>query len=527
WHTGVPATTPAVQAGLLHGDASAVPAFRWFEKETRRLVVTSRPRDAAAVERRVSDGAGLLSGGGASIGNVFTGDASINLLTVSNAALPGRSARGYAAFMTSPSGFARAVVLGAAEMIKEWHQARLQRRRDVQPRVRRAGAYLILRPISNVLLRDLNVSLIAEQMARGTPVIFCTFVDYDEVAHYAGPARPEALHSLEGLDRVAGILARLAEEGARDYRLVVLSDHGQSQGATFRQRFGETLEHVVRRLLSNGGAPAAGVATAHAEQWGPVNALLTGVAGRSGPAGSATRAAIRSYAVTGEVALGPAEEEQRAIERSDPDLVVVASGNLAMVYFAHHPGKLTREQLDALHPDLVAGLAAHPGIGAVIVGTAADGPVAVGAEGTHRLRDGRVTGRDPLAPYGPHARADLLRHQAAAHVGDIVVISLVEPGTDEVAAFEELVGCHGGLGGWQTEAVLVYPAGLTLDTDDLTGPEAVHRQLVRWRDELNPPAAPVVAAIDGRSVTTGEAPAMGAAPPVRLPVGGSPPRSPG
>ena len=86
------------------------------------------------------------------------------------------------------------------------------------------------------------------------------------------------------------------------------------------------------------------------------------------------------------------------------------------------------------------------------------GPVAFGTAGSHRLRDGVVHGVDPLLPYGPYARRDLLRHQESAHVGDLVLISAVDPVTDEVAAFEELVGSHGGLGGWQTDAVLVHPA---------------------------------------------------------------------
>src|SRR5262249_999683 len=46
WHTGLPATTPASQAGILHGDFSQIPSFRWYEKDAGRLVVTNRPRDA-------------------------------------------------------------------------------------------------------------------------------------------------------------------------------------------------------------------------------------------------------------------------------------------------------------------------------------------------------------------------------------------------------------------------------------------------------------------------------------------------
>ena len=109
---------------------------------------------------------------------------------------------------------------------------------------------MALRAVTNVLLRDLNVSLIAEQMSRGAPVIYCDFVDYDEVAHHAGPLRPESMQTLEGLDRVLGTLDRLAANAARRYEIVVLSDHGQSQGATFRQRYGETLEEVVATLVN-------------------------------------------------------------------------------------------------------------------------------------------------------------------------------------------------------------------------------------------------------------------------------------
>ncbi|RKN36416.1 alkaline phosphatase family protein [Micromonospora musae] len=494
WHTGLPATTPAAQAGLLHGDVRHVPAYRWYEKATGdgapgRLVVTSRPRDAAEIERRLSTGGGLLRDGGVSISTAFSGDASTSLLTVSRAGLPGRSTPGYAAFMTSPYGFARAVVLSAGQVLRELHEARRQRVRGVQPRGERRGSYLALRPLAS-LLNDLNVSLIAEQMARGAPVIFSDFVDYDEVAHHAGPARPEAMAALEALDHTLGILERLAAEAARNYHIVVLSDHGQSQGATFRQRYGESLSQVVARLATKpapspgdgrpGPAGTSVEAAGRVEQWGRVNTLLTEVAGRGGVTAAATRAAVRS-GPDGEVSLGPADREEAAT-RTDPETVVVASGNLAMIYLAQHPGRLTRERIDAVAPELIDGLAAHPGVGLVVVDSAA-GPLAIGPRGRHRLRDGHVEGDDPLAPYGARARRDLLRHQTMEHVGDLVVISAVDPSLEEVAAFEELVGCHGGLGGWQTEALLVHPAGWSQE-GELVGPDAVHRQLLGWLEQL-------------------------------------------
>jgi hypothetical protein len=412
WHTGLPSTTPASQAGILHGATRQIPGFRWFEKETGKLMVSNRPRDAAMIEPRLSDGCGLLRDGGVSIGNAFGGDAAINLLTVSHAALPGRSARGWAAFMASPYGFTRALVLGIGEVFTELHQARLQRRRNLRPRVSRSGMFLALRPAS-MLLRDVNISLVAEQMARGAPSIYCDLVDYDEVAHHAGPARPESMRQLESLDRMLGVLERLAPEAARRYQLVVLSDHGQSQGATFRQRYGETLEEVVAR------------------------------------------------------------------HSPESPVLVVSSGNLSLLYLTDYRLRLNRAEIERVCPSLIGGLAAHPGIGLVVVGDE-DGPVAIGAGGSHRLGDGVVQGIDPLLPYGPHARHDLLRHQESAHIADLVLISCVDPVTDEVAAFEELVGSHGGLGGWQTDAVLVHPSRWPVTEEELDGADAVHRQLIEW-----------------------------------------------
>ncbi|MGA5300984.1 alkaline phosphatase family protein [Nucisporomicrobium flavum] len=461
WHTGLPSTTPASQAGILHGASGRIPGFRWYEKDTGRLMVSNRPRDAAVIESRLSDGRGLLRDGGVSIGNAFSGDAAINLLTVSHAAFPGRSARGWAAFMASPFGFTRALVLGVGEVFTELHQARLQRRRNLQPRVSRSGAFLALRPAS-ILLRDVNVSLVAEQMARGAPVVYCDLVDYDEVAHHAGPARPESLRQLESLDRMLGVLERLGAEAARAYRIVVLSDHGQSLGATFRQRHGETLDQAVARFC--GPDPA-------------------------------------------EAPRSPAEQEAT----KEPDyptgpvapVLVVSSGNLALVYLTRHAERLDRARIEQIYPRLITGLTGHPGIGLVVV-QEEDGPVAYGSAGSHRLADGTVEGVDPLLPYGPQARADLLRHQRSEHVGDLVLISTVDPVASEVAAFEELVGSHGGLGGWQTEAVLVHPAEWQITHGDLDGPDAVHRQLVDWLDllglrtqsarldELTAPAPPAI-----------------------------------
>jgi hypothetical protein len=162
-----------------------------------------------------------------------------------------------------------------------------------------------------------------------------------------------------------------------------------------------------------------------------------------------------------------------------PELVVAASGNLALVFFPRLPGRVTLEQLDEQWPGLAASLAAHPGVGFIMVRSAAHGAVALGARGANYLDEGRIEGEDPVAKYGEHAVTGLRRVDGMAHCGDIVAISLLDDETDEVAAFEELIGSHGGLGGPQTQPFILHPAEWSLD-EPLVGAESVYRQIRRW-----------------------------------------------
>ncbi|MEU4419850.1 alkaline phosphatase family protein [Actinoplanes sp. NPDC024001] len=480
WWARVPSTTPASQAGLLHGTSDGIPAFRWYERSLGRLVVANRPADAELIEKRASDGHGLLAGGGVSISNMFSGDAATALMVMSRAGRRGGLGPGgdYLRFFARPFILVRSLVLTVGEIVKEIYQGRQQRMRGIEPRIHRHGSYPLLRGLTNVLLRDLNVALVAEHMMRGAPVIFVDFVDYDEIAHHAGVARPESMDALAGVDRVLGTLEQLAAAAPRAYRFVVLSDHGQSQGPTFRQLSGRTLEDAVRAHLKM-PAPATLTATDDVEGWGPVNALLADLLGTGGPVGRWARR--RSTGPRGGMLVGPPDAAQSG---SGKDLVVVGSGNLGLIWFPRLPEPVTLEDLQEHFPGLVPGLLSEPGIAFLVAGSAR-GPLAIGPRGIHLLAEGTVQGEDPLAPFGRRAAGDLLRVAGMENTPDLYVHSTLDPNTDEVHAFEELVGCHGGLGGGQNQPILVHPHDWPVDADllddgELYGAEAVHRQLVRW-----------------------------------------------
>jgi hypothetical protein len=498
WTALLPSTTPASQAGILHGNNEGIPNFRWWEKENARLLVANHPEDATVIEERISDGQGLLSMGGASISNIFTGDGDRAFLVMSTIKVKERGlgqSSAFAWFFVSPYNYITMMAKYVAEVVKEYVQASRQARAGVVPRMHRGFPYPAVRAATNVALRALGTSLVVQEMLRGTPVIYMDYTDYDEIAHHSGPERAESLDALDGVDRELRTLAKAAEDAPRPYRFVYLADHGQSLGATFLQRYGTTLQDVVRSLM--GGQASVAAATAEVEGWGQLNTFLGEVSETKGLTGSMARTATRNRRTDGHVDMAPepdvvtttATGRAPAAGKGDAsakgevaDLVVVAGGNLALIYFNAATERLSLERIEELYPSLVEALSNHPGIGVLIVRSEARGLLCVGREGIHRLDDGTIEGVDPLAVYGEHAVEAVRRLDQIEHVGDIAVISLYDPETGEIAAFEELIGAHGGLGGAQTRPFLLHPADWELDLAPILGAPMVYRQLRRWME---------------------------------------------
>jgi hypothetical protein len=133
---------------------------------------------------------------------------------------------------------------------------------------------------------------------------------------------------------------------------------------------------------------------------------------------------------------------------------------------------------------LLQTLREHPGIGFVLVRSRERGAVALGARGAHYLDEDRVEGEDPLAPYGSNAPAHVLRTDGFEHCPDLVVNSTFWAESEEVAAFEELVGSHGGLGGSQSYPFVLFPSTFAYPEEPVVGAETMHRVLRGWLAEL-------------------------------------------
>jgi uncharacterized membrane protein YvlD (DUF360 family) len=491
WEPDLSSQTGASQAGILLGSNEDIPAFRWVEKATGKVMTCSSPEDCAEIERRLANGDGLLTHDGASRGNLFSGEADAMILTVSRMGAEKKANPGYRAFLANGFNVTRLLVLFLWEALIEKVSAIRQRRRKVWPRGYRGGRYPFLRAALCVGVRDLIVFGVLTDMMRGRPAVYATFSSYDEVAHHSGLERPDTLEALRKLDQQFGRIARARRFAARPYELVVLSDHGQTQGATFKQRNGYDLEEFVERSIASG----------------KVTRLATGDE-NDAAVGHAVAEATGRVDGTGDGGVG------------EDDVIVLASGNLGLIYLMDERRRLYLEEIDERHPRLLESLRRHPHIGFLFVRSRERGAVVLGARGTRHLADDSVAGEDPLAPFGPGAATHLRRTDGFEHVADIMVNSFYDADVEQGCAFEELISFHGGLGGPQTEPFILHPVGLPMPQDRVVGAAAVHDVLVGWRRSLQgePADKPAPRGPTDEPAGRGRPPEAPPTPPVRRPV---------
>ncbi|GAA1973088.1 phage holin family protein [Amycolatopsis minnesotensis] len=496
WHTDWSSQTGASVCGILHGSNHDILGFRWYEKDRDHVMACAHPRDAAEIERRHSDGKGLLADDGAARGNLFTGDAPHFSLTMSSIAglVPkdkrrskkDRIGAGYYAYFANPVNALRTFAASLVDVGRELSAASRQRRADVRPRTKRGGWYPLARPGTTVIARDVVVSAIIEDILNGRPAVYADFLGYDEVAHHSGIERFDALAVLRSIDQQIGRIARACQLSTRRYHVVVLSDHGQTQGWAFADRFGEPMESLVGRLCGGSGDdPGAHSARRSAEGW-QVGAALAEATSGGGLIARRLRGRVERA--------GSADDRPRTesgkpgeVSRVAPGVVTVVSGHLAMVSFTGHEGRVPLETVEREYPELLPSLVDHDGVGFILVRSEEFGPVVLGRDGLHRLETGVVIGEDPLLGYGEHAAGLIRRVDRFPHCADLMINSRYDPSTGDASPFEPHVGSHGGLGGPQSRAFLVHPKEFEVPAE-IVGAERVHRLFRDWLADVRVPA---------------------------------------
>ena len=454
WETDLSSQTGASQAGILHGNNEDITAFRWIEKENdNQMMQCSGVSKVKVLESRISDGNGLLVDNGASRSNLFSGDTDNVIFTFSKI-LNIRKLYNKAWFsvFSNPSNFARIISLFLAEMLLEIISQIKHRIKNIQPRIKRGIAYIPIRAATNVFMREINTStLIGDMMVGDIDVAYSTYLGYDEIAHHSGVRDEDSWFALEGMDKQIKRLINTNKYTPRQYQFVIQSDHGQTNGATFKQRYGESFEDFVKSLLPADMKMFAKMTSNedhYAESFLPFSKKNDDLIDKS---------------------------EQK--ELGDSEVIVLASGNLAMIYLTQWSHRLTYEEIQKFFPELIPGIVNNEYIGFLVVKSSEKGNMAIGKNGTYYLDSDEIIGENPLEGFGKNIVRHLKRNVSFKYTPDILVNSFYDEENDEVCAFEELVGSHGGAGGSQSKPFILYPSSWNIDEGEIVGAESIYRIL--------------------------------------------------
>ncbi len=454
WETDLSSQTGASQAGILHGNNEGIVAFRWIEKSNgNQMMQCSGITKVPELEHRISDGNGLLVDNGASRSNLFSGDTDNVIFTFSKIMdFKKLYNKAWYSVFSNPSNFARIIALFLADIIREiWSQI-THSIRNVRPRIKRGIAYIPTRAATNVFMREINTStLIGDMMVGDVDVAYSTYLGYDEIAHHSGVRDSDAWIALRAMDQQIKHLTDANKYCPRDYQFVIQSDHGQTNGATFTQRYGETFEDFVKSLLPEDMTVFA-----------KLNSDEDHFAGTS--PFSREKKKIK-------------KEQEEEKELNDSEVIVLASGNLAMIYLTQWSQRLTYEELNNYFPELIPGIINNEYVGFILVKSQEHGDLAIGKNGTYYLDSGEIEGENPLEGFGDNIVRHLKRTSSFEHTPDILVNSFYDEKADEVCAFEELVGSHGGAGGDQSKPFILYPSSWNVSDDEIIGAENIYKLL--------------------------------------------------
>jgi hypothetical protein len=492
WFCGLPSATPYCQAGIFHGSNEGIPAFRFYDKPARKLVTCNLPEGVQYIRDRI-DSPGALAGGSSYV-NLLDGDASTVAFTVATRekiSVYQRLGGGRMAMLIllHPIRVARMIVQSAFEYVLEEYERLVG---EISRRVTHSeGIFPFIRILSNVIIRELQTMAILLDVYLGVPVIYSTFMQYDELAHHFGPSSKQALADLKRTDaRINEIwrMARLA--GGRQYDLVILSDHGMTPARSYRVRFGETLGATVEHMLDGEVYSSHSERSEYADIAPEVVEAVATITPETQPRTRRTLRRVRDW-LRSRYGLREIIIPEKFRVAAHHDVVVTYSSCLALVYFAEDAKRLMHEEIlaDARRRDLYHGLLAHEGIGLVATLTP-EGVHVEGKQGRGLINDAsmRVTaGRNPMDAYGTEtyvlrAVESLVRQPNA---GDCVLFGAYD-GYD-IVSFDDQVGAHGSAGGDQVYPFLITPSWLNAAGETLEDARDIHRAvLLKYSEGQSP-----------------------------------------
>lgn len=434
YRCGVPSTTPFAQAGILYGDNSEIPSYRWWDKTADILIAFGEGSTFNLVADRYFKGREPLTRDGACIAALYRAGATDRFGPhYEERHVPDHhdaGGRAIAAFLLNPVSlyfWIRHGGLALFRIARDYLAARFAGRRP-------APTYVIADIFHEVLVHHLTRFALLQAMDEGLRTIYACFYTYDEAAHAFGPDDPNTLLVLRHIDSTVRFAVERATKNRAGlvYDVVVLSDHGQVETTPFAGKEGKSFGDLIAGLVPG--------------------SLVS-------------------------------EHRGRVFGRQGGHRVEITySGGLAHVYFRDVAGRPEDAEVETRFPGLVDGVARAEGVG-VVMTKHVDGGILTTAAGRFSLRlPLDADSRQLLSRFDEPdvLAAQLRRLNGFERAGDLVVFGAYD-GSRQFN-FEAQVGGHGSIGGEQLHPFLLVRKEWELDTAAVTNASDLYPLLAGLRD---------------------------------------------
>lgn len=431
YRCGVPSTTPFAQAGILYGDNSEIPSFRWWDRERRVLVQFGAGSSFKKVADKYFQGCRPLTQDGACIAACYPAGAKEDFGVAYQDRTYSKDERSSSAWNVILPFLANPVHLGdwvwqvAATLARIASDYTLVRKRGKRP----ARPYVVSDALEEIFVHHLTRFAVLKAMRERYSPVYAGFYAFDETGHAFGPDDESSLRILKHVDHT---IEKIAQARGDRYELVVLSDHGQIETVPFNEDHSPTFGEVIATQL-----PGYRVEETKGKTYGPPDGEARG------------------------------------------HVKVLGSGGLANIYFADENERLGYRELTARFPALAAGISRLEKVALVM---ARDGERDVFLKGGSELGGDGI--KTLLAQYDDAGilLEQLSRLNSFRNSGDLVIFGAFIEGKQ--VNFENQAGGHGSIGGEQLHPFVLAKREWGVDTSDVRGAHQLHPILCGLRDGL-------------------------------------------
>ncbi len=420
YRSGIPSTTPYVQAGILYGENQEIPAFRWWDRKNSEIIRVAGDKSFYDVEHRYFNNKKPLLEKGAAIASLYAGG-SKDVFAVSYIE---KGNRKY--FNSLFRETALHLLLNPINTIKwNWHTFRRSIKigreliKNILKRKYIDWVHFPIYLLEQFLLVFPTTIAIKKALNANYPVTFAGFYSYDVIAHLFGTNSSHCNSALKDIDGKLRNISDTINEG-KECDLIILSDHGETEFSFIETITGKTFAEHISDVL-------------------PDYEILEN---------------------PGKHILTPGKSKGK--------IVLAYSGGLAHLYDAENESRMSYSQVKRKFPDLIRKILALPEINGAIVREAED-HIFITNRGEFYLNSplGKVA-KEVLGKYDlPEIVAkQLIDLNSFKNSGEIIFLG--QHVKNRQISFEAPVFGHGSIGGSQAHPFILLKKSHKLDTKNIT-----------------------------------------------------------